>query len=318
MGAFGNKAYPYLLKGEQFIQNAVSSAKVLIVVKSVVVPVANLLSNMYQLGMRGIPARTILKGMAEKTVEVNQYIQNRSKQIELEADLRVAQTKKDIRAERRIQTELQAIKDNNKRMSIASLIDAGEFSSISNGGVTQEDLALSNGKFVDYMEQVADRLPDGLKTLGRYALVTKDTALFRGLARATQYGDFIAKAVMFDHLTKQKKLDTEAALAKVSEEFVNYNLLPGRARSYAESMGLLWFWNFKIRTMKVALSMIRENPVRSLFTALAPSVPVVGGMGSPLSDNILSVAAEGRLGYSIGPEQGLRSMSLNPWVQITN
>ncbi|QWY83520.1 virion RNA polymerase protein [Rhizobium phage RHph_X2_28B] len=315
MGVFGNNAYKYMVHAEKFTQNLVGDAKVLIVVKSVVVPVANILSNMYQLAGRGVPVRNILQGMASKTTEVNQYIKNRDRQITLEADLRAAGN--DLVKKRKIETELQSIKDSNKRMSIAALIEHGEFSSISDGGVTQEDLALSEGRFVDMMEKAVSKLPSGLRTTGRYAFITKDTALFKGLARAVQYGDFLAKAVMYEDLIKRKGLSKEEALGQVSEEFINYNRLAGRTRNYLESIGLLWFWNFKLRSMKVAASMVRNNPVRALMSAvMTPSLPVIGSIGSPVTDNFLSIMADGKLGYSIGPGMGLNSYNLNPWMNL--
>lgn len=315
VGIFGNKAFTYMAHAEKFTQNAVASAKVLIVVKSVIVPVANIISNMYQLMGRGVPLRSVLQGSAAKTTEINQYMKNRERQIELEADLRASGG--NLVKERRIKTELQAIEDANKRMSIYDLVQAGEFSSISEGLTTPEDHALFQGKFVDFVEKQVDRLPEGVKTLGRYALVTKDTALFKGLARAVQYGDFIAKAVLYDDLRKRQGLKKEDALAQVSEEFVNYNRLAGRTRQYLESIGLLWFWNFKLRSMKVAASMISNNPVRALMSAVAtPSLPIIGSIGSPVTDNFLSVMADGKLDYSVGPGMGLNSYSLNPWMNL--
>ncbi|QEP29865.1 virion RNA polymerase [Sinorhizobium phage ort11] len=311
----GQNAFKYLVQAERFTQNVVADARVLIVVKSMIVPLANIMSNGYQLMGRGVPLRNILKGMGEKTVEINQYIKNRERQIELEADLRAAGN--DLVKQRKIQSELQSIKDSNRRMTIAPLIEHGEFSSISDGGITQEDLALSNGRFVTYLENQAKRLPAGLRTAGRYALITKDTALFKGLARAVQYGDFIAKAIMYDDLIKRQGLSREQALGQVSEEFVNYNRLAGRTRNYLESVGLLWFWNFKLRSMKVAASMIRNNPVRAFMAGMmAPSFPVIGSIGSPVTDNFLSVMVNGKLDYSVGPGMGLNSWNLNPWMQL--
>lgn len=78
------------------------------------------------------------------------------------------------------------------------------------------------------------------------------------------------------------------ALAKIGEEFINYDRLPGRTRSYLENIGLMWFWNFKIRSAKVAASMIRNNPVHAL---LGTGVPYVLGL-SPGSC-VMSVPTRG-------------------------
>ena len=98
------------------------------------------------------------------------------------------------------------------------------------------------------------------QTAFKNIVITKDTALFQGLNRAVQYGDFISKAVLYDHLTKEKGMSQEDTMRIISEEFVNYNRLSGRGRDYLESIGLLWFMNYKIRIMKVMARMIRERP----------------------------------------------------------
>lgn len=121
---------------------------------------------------------------------------------------------------------------------------------------------------VDFIESLVDRLPAGIRTAGKYALITKDTALFQGLQKSVQYGDFVAKAILYDDMIKRQKLDSEDALDRISEEFVNYDRLPGRWRDGLESNGLLWFYNYKIRITKVALSILRNNPVHALLASV--------------------------------------------------
>jgi hypothetical protein len=202
----------------------------------------------------------------------------------------------------KLTAELKSLDDADRRMSIWPLIEAGEFSTISEG-LTQDDKALLSGKWADRMQEIMDRIPAQLGTAGRYFWITRDTALFKGMSRAVQYGDFLAKAVLYDQLTGKEGLSSKAALDRLTEEFVNYNLLPGRTRSYAEAMGLTWFWAYKLRSMKVALNHIRRNPLRALLlNAGSPVLPDMPGItvGSPLTDNMAAVTADGRLGYSVG------------------
>ena len=316
IGVFGPTAYRHLVGAEKFYENVISAARVMIVVKSVIVPMSNLLSNIYQLSARGVPVINTLRQLPAKTAEVDTYVKHRLRQIQLEAELRAVDN--DLVKERKLTTELQSIKDANQRMSIWPLIQAGEFASISEGGITREELALTEGRLTDYIESLVDKLPSQVKTAGRYAIIAKDTALFRGLARTIEYGDFLAKAVLYDDLTKRQKMSHEDALVEISEEFVNYDRLPGRVRGKLESMGLLWFWNFKIRSAKVAVSMVRNNPLQTLLTTLAPAPSLFGSVGLPTSDNIFSVLADGRIDNSMGLGQGLRAPHLIPWVQLAN
>lgn len=101
-----------------------------------------------------------------------------------------------------LQAELTSIEESSRRMSIWPLVEAGEFMTISEG-MTEADAALTKGRWAEYMANLLERLPQKLGTVGRYAAITRDTALFQGMQRAVSYGDFLGKAVLYDHLTKR-------------------------------------------------------------------------------------------------------------------
>lgn len=315
LGVFGNRAYKYVMGGENLVQNLVKEAKTLIVVKSVVVPAVNFLANLYQMVARGVPVKNIAKSIPQKTAEINQYLKSRLRQVDAEAELRAATNPNQIR---KLKAEIQSISDSRKRLSIWPLLEAGEFSSIADAGIGRDDILITEGKLHEYMEKLADKLPKSVRNAGRYALITKDTALFQGIQKTVEYSDFIAKAIIYDELTQRKGKTREEALGRVTEEFINYDRLPGRFRGYMESVGLMWFYNFKIRSAKVAVSMIRNNPVHAAMAMLAPTPTMFGNVGLPIQDNIFSIAAQGNLGYSFGFGQGLRAHNLNPWLNLTN
>ena len=315
LGVFGNRAYKYVMGGENLVQNLVKEAKTLIVVKSVVVPAVNFLANLYQMVARGVPVKNIAKSIPQKTAEINQYLKSRLRQVDAEAELRAATNPNQIR---KLKAEIQSITDSHKRMSIWPLLEAGEFSSIADAGIGRDDILITEGKLHEYMDKLADKLPKSVRTAGRYALITKDTALFQGIQKTVEYSDFIAKAIIYDELTQRKGKTREEALGRVTEEFVNYDRLPGRFRGYMESVGLMWFYNFKIRSAKVAVSMIRNNPVHAAMAMLAPTPTMFGNVGLPIQDNIFSIAAKGGLDYSWGFGQGLRAHNLNPWMNLVN
>jgi len=47
---------------------------------------------------------------------------------------------------------------------------------------------------------------------------------------------------------------------------VNYNRNAGRGRDYLESIGMLWFMNYKIRIMKIAIRTMRDTLALYYFT----------------------------------------------------
>lgn len=315
LGAMGNNAYKYVMGGENLVQNLIKDAKTLIVVKSVVVPAVNFLANLYQMVARGVPVKDIATGIPRKTAEINQYLKSKLRQVDAEAELRATNNPNQAR---KLKAEIQSITDSHKRMSIWPLLEAGEFSSIADAGIGRDDILITEGKVHEYMDKLANKLPKSVRSAGRYALITKDTALFQGVQKTVEYSDFIAKAIIYDELTKRKGKTQAEALGRVTEEFVNYDRLPGRFRGYMESMGLMWFYNFKIRSTKVAVSMIRNNPVHAALAVMAPSPTMFGNVGLPIQDNLLSITAQGNLGYSWGLGQGLRAHNLNPWLNLVN
>lgn len=320
VGLGGNDAYRYLVNAEKLFQQVVTDAKVLIVVKSVIVPAANFVSNIYQLSMNGVPIRHIFTGFKRKTYELNTYIQNRERERQLQTELFVAEGANDSVSIRKLSARIQAIKDSYKQLSIWPLLENGEFGAITEGGISQEDLALSKGGYAALIDKIANKIPDnGMRDAARYAFVTRDTSLFKALSRATQYGDFLAKAVLYDDLMNRKGMSQTEALAFIQEEFVNYNRFAGRNRAYLESMGMTWFYNFKLRLMKIGQRALQNHPVRALLhTALTPRLPLLGSIGNPITDNMLAVIMDGRLGYSTGPGMLFRAPQLNPWMAIIN
>ena len=106
-------------------------------------------------------------------------------------------------------------------------------------------------------------------------------------------------------------MDETEAMRRVSDEFVNYDRLAGRNRIYLENMGLLWFYNFKLRMVKVHLDLLRNDPARILLNAINPLV-----LPTPMADSFLGKMLSGKLGYTIGPEMGLNSWRLLPFLQI--
>ena len=104
-------------------------------------------------------------------------------------------------------------------------------------------------------------------------------------------------------------------MSQVIEEFVAYNFLPSRERQILESLGLSWFWAYKVRSIKVAHRLIRDKPARAMLLGmtggLVPDLPGVN-VGGPISDNALNVFAEGRHKFSLGPGMLFGSPGLHP------
>lgn len=311
IGLFGIGAYNKLVKAERIQQNVVGVIKTNIIVRSVVVPAANMISNVGQLRSRGVAWHRIWNGLPQKTAEVHQYAKNQVERAQLMAEAKTVEA--GSKEAQQIQRRLMLLAEQNERMSIHALVQAGEFSSITDVGITSEDIDVLTGKFDEWLERQLQKMPRALRTAAEYGYVSRHTALFRGLQKAVQYGDFVAKAVLYDHLLETQGMSPDEALSVISDEYVNYDRLPSRGRGYLESVGGLWFFSYKMRIAKIAMSMLRNQPLHLL---LAEALPLPGIAGSPLTDNVVAGLVGGTLGYSVGPGMMLEGALMNPWVSL--
>ena len=300
------KAMRWLVQAEEILQGTVSTAKDIIVVRSLVVPLANTQANIIQLATNGVSTKQIIRGYRSKLAEIEEHQKNVTKRIELKAQIELALPNSNQR--KRLEEKVQVIEDLTAQMSIAPMIEAGAYKQLSEG-ITNLDVDISKGQIGDYMESIADKLPEKVADIAKLGLVSKSTKLYKVANRATQYGDFLAKSIYYDHLISQG-LSKEQALIQMNEEFVNFTLLPGRTRSALESAGLTWFMAFKIRIAKIAMKQIRQNPFRAL------AINSITDVGSPVQDNVFTVIYEDRLDYATGYEMLFDAPELNPWVNL--
>jgi hypothetical protein len=282
----------------------VAHAKDWIVVRSGAVAVMNGFANQFQLLQMGVPITKLLQTQARKVKETEQYLRNERRLAQLQV-LIASETGIDKR--RALQREGKLLNDANSRLSIWPLIQAGELPSIAEGLSEQDEYGVL-ADVTKWVEKKVENLPKGLSTAARYAVISKDTVLYQGLNRMVQFGDFMAKATLYDHLLS-KGLSQHDALAKINESFVNYNLLPGRTRDALESIGATWFLNYKIRIQKIVLSTIRENPLSFLLA----------GAGADWlgADSLVSSSAPAaNWTYAMGPGQFFRSDDMLMWRQL--
>lgn len=307
---FGPSALATVMTYEQRTKNVIKDVRTMIVVKSVVVPAVNLVANIFQMMATGVPMSAIVRGMRDKTLEVDAYMKSNLRKMDLQVELLAA--KGNVTRTNQLTAQIQSIEDSHRRLSIWPLIEAGELGSISDVGISRDELLLSEGKLQEYLEAKTEKLPQGLKTLGKNFLLTKDTALFQGMQKAMEYGDFLAKAIVYEHQLS-KGMSKADALGLITDEFVNYDRLPGRVRSSLENFGLAWFWNYKLRIAKTAFRMIRQDPLRVALLAMIP-MPI----DTPVSENVFTKLVEGNLGYSLGPGMAFDSLGMNPWINAMN
>lgn len=291
----GRNAYKILGHAERAIQYTTSTARNYIVVRSCVIPFNNIVSNIIQLRMRGIPYTEIAKGIRTKTMELEEYRRIEKQNIQLKSKLITAKSRQEKqKLDNRLENNLQRI----KTMSIYPMIKAGELSSLADVGDEYND-SIFTGKWADKINEEVAKIPEPIVTAGKWLSVSKDTGLYKLMEKATIYGDFIAKSIYFDRLLGDG-VKLENAQRMAMEEFVNYDMMAGRTREYLENMGIIWFYNYKLRISKIAMDIFLHNPASWIFGELITPQWALD-KGTVLEDNFFSKAASGGLGGTFMP-----------------
>lgn len=309
-----DNAYEKLIKGERTLQYATASARKLIVVKSTVVPMINIVSNLLQLKTYGLGIDDF-KEIPSIISQIETYLKNQLEIIDLETQLKSAVN--DPYRRNMLQAQLDAKQNAQEALTdIYPLIQQGEFSTIADVGLTTDELDLASGRITEYLDKAVNKLPGAVKQVGRYLLITEDTPIYRALNKSVQYGDFVAKVLLYKHLIKNDGLSEKEALGNVKEAFVDYDKYTGRTRQALENYGLLWFYNYKLRSVKAATYMLRHKPLASLLSLAVPTDLFFGTIGTPLTENVFSKLED--LSQSIGSNMGFRAPEMHPIVNLLN
>lgn len=306
----GKDAYKYLAGAERAIQYTSSYARSVIVVRSVVVPFYNICSNILQLRMRGIPLTYIAEKIATKTLEAEQYNTLLNNQLKIRAKIATFPDPNDQGAIK-LKRRLEIIEDKIGLLSINPMIQAGELSTINDVGDDYNQSVLT-GTWAEKLNEEVGKLPDSMVQAGKWLTVSKDTAMYKILEKATIYGDFVAKSIYYDWLTEHGT-QVNDALIKSMNEFVNYDMLAGRTREYLENLGVIMFYNYTLRSLRTAFDVMLHNPVSALLALhLFPDFITANNV---FTDSFIGKLAGGRLGGTfMNPSLMAAPITKNPFL----
>ena len=308
-GADEGKAYRVLTKLENTLKTSVSALRTTIVVRSLVVPFDNIISNAIDLMICGVSPVTLAKETPKIIIQIEKYLKAQKQLVHIEALLQSKQANR-----RELEAKKAAIEETiSKLTDILPLIKAGEFSTVADLNQGDEDSSYASGNYFQLIEKLANKTPKEFNNFVRYALITKDTALYKGLHKSVLYGDFVAKCILYKHLTERGQTEKEV-LALVKEHFVDYDRISGRTRDYLENTGLLWFYSYKLRILKTALWLMRHNPLYALMSVFLPIDAILGDVDTPLTENIISKGSA--ITNTMGTSMGERAPFMNLWMQL--
>jgi hypothetical protein len=291
LGAFGvNKdTLKYLKTAQDAWAGTVGYMKELILIRSIAVPVQNMVSNVIHLANWNIPLKQIRDRTRVGIAEAKKYTNNRIKLAELYVQMRdpsLSTNKRNI-----LEAQVKHLSDALNNSPIHPLVEAGMFSNISSAAGYEQQGLDKDFTFRNTFKQklgIEELMEDfdnsGIGRAVNNILISEGSDTFAFMEKSLDYGDFVAKFVLYDHLTKDKGLKSKEALSITLEEFVNYSMNRGALFDYANAMGLTWFMSYATGIQKVIWKMARRQTRR---TAAVYGLGKVTGfttvpMGNPL------------------------------------
>lgn len=291
LGAFGvNKdTLKYLKTAQDAWAGTVGYMKELILIRSIAVPVQNMVSNVIHLANWNIPLKQIRDRTKVGIAEAKKYTNNRIKLAELYVQMRdpsLSTNKRNI-----LEAQVKHLSDALNNSPIHPLVEAGMFSNISSAAGYEQQGLDKDFTFRNTFKQklgIEELMEDfdnsGIGRAVNNILISEGSDTFAFMEKSLDYGDFVAKFVLYDHLTKDKGLKSKEALSITLEEFVNYSMNRGALFDYANAIGLTWFMSYATGIQKVIWKMARRQTRR---TAAVYGLGKITGfttvpMGNPL------------------------------------
>lgn len=286
---YARKAGANAVRTEHIWQAIVSETKDIIVVKSGLVLLGNMSSNIWLLGMSGVP---ILDVMHHHLVAWKGAVSWKKDTEELEHLKRLRATGYTQGNKADIDRRILRLEDALDRNPVKELVEAGLMPTIVEDIDPEDDLYSYKSHLVRKVEGYTDKMNPTLVKAARTAYLAHDTKIYQAMSQMTRLSDFMARYTMYQHLiSKKEPLSKQEATQKVSEAFINYDIALHRNIQYTDDMGITMFTKYFIGIQKVLVDTLRENPARVLtgvllskFLGLGPTV-LDGSMWNHIGNN---------------------------------
>ena len=335
----GDKARYYTGLAESAAIGITSWAKNTIVVRSVIVPLINILSNaMTIMGVCNMSPSAIKESAEEAVMYTERYEKLVHSNIKakfllnnLKERMNEAIEAKDTQTQQKLDPILlelnKKIKDQEleiQNLPIYPLIQSGTYSTISPEGLLDEEVDAFRSRAEAWVTKALHKIaPDkNIKGALSELLMTRKSESYQFLAKATNYGDWISKVVVYRYFTgsnrtKGLKMTSDAALTLINNLFVDYTQFTSPERDYLNRIGTTWFMTFKWRSIASALTQLMLHPSRTALLALLCAEYGCGMVGTAITDNWIAKLFSGALPYSYGIWDGwYRGVTAHPLVAV--
>jgi hypothetical protein len=258
---YSKRAAVVMTRAGRMWSEVVAETKDLIVVKTGVVLLDNIWSNISMLVLSGVPIKDILHHHMVALKGATAYHADMD---ELEK-LRLLQSSgHTMGRDKEIQREITRLEDSIARNPITKLVDAGLMPTIVEDIANEDDIYSYKSALVKKADGITSRMPTQIVSAAKTIYMTHDTPLYQGLSRVTQLSDFVARYTMYQHLTTRKvePMTEKDALSRSIDSFIMYDVPMHPLLQYADDTGLFMFTKYFLRIQRVLRTLYHENPAR--------------------------------------------------------
>jgi len=255
-----------ILAIEDYTKEVLSYAKETIAIRLGGVVLANNISNMFQVWVHtGINPFEYIKRAQQKWNELDEF---RELQHKLN-NLNVAYNAANDNKKRLIYQQQQSIINQLNKNSFNDLVKDGQFSPIIEDINIEEEpnkhiAKLIKKAFDDY------KLLKRVKPIKEILFMDRNTAMYKGMLKITQYGDIIAREIIREEkvnraiaegkpLTKQ---EYQNLLNSLDQLFVNYAYIQNKYLRYMDRVMAVFFTKYFFRQAKAVYNTLLQYPAR--------------------------------------------------------
>ncbi|EOE2929749.1 hypothetical protein ACWX7F_002916 [Acinetobacter baumannii] len=254
-GMFGKKAQLAAYRIGTGVSELVSTAKDWIVIRTADVLIQNIKANCVSLFAWGVAPTAIARDTAVAFRAGKAYRENMSELMEIEHKMRSG-----IGNQAELEHRYAQLQDALARNPLREFIESGTMPSIVDDiEATQDDYGYKS-LMAKKMEPLTNHIPDWMKTVGKTAVLSQGTIGHNLMSAATQYSDFTARYVLYNHLRTREKMSHDDAVHEAMQLFINYDLPSSPQVQWLNDTGLLMFTKFLFRFQHVMLKILNRNP----------------------------------------------------------
>lgn len=251
---------------ERIIKFIASNFKTLIVIKTPIVLLGNIMSNISLHALQGINPIQVIQKYINGFKYLQSYKNDSSRKNELlikENTIGITQAEK---------SELRILETKLKQNPIYPLMAKGFLSNI------VDDITIVNydnsSDFNVKISKLKSKLPKPLQSIIDLVFLTENTMFYQVMTKATQYSDFLARFVDYEfYMNKAKekykgkdlKIMESKIVDKVIENYINYDKPHSSLEQYVNDMGLVLFTKYLKRIQSVITRFIVDKPINTVL-----------------------------------------------------